>query len=298
MNVLVVGAGAVGQVFALSLARGGATVSFLVRPKHGARDALQLFEQGGEASTLTAQWLTSLDALKRQSWDQVWLAVPATAYEGDEIPRVLEATGDTTVVVLATEGGDLVPAARRVLGAIPFMAWQHPLPGQPGAPGVAYWWPPLAQVPLSGVAPERVEAVRALLRRGGLRAQRVDDVAKLGAPVTALLNASVVALEAAGWKLRDFHGRWTTLAARAAREMMRIDGVSPVFRAVTRGPALRVVWWLAAKVVPFDLEAYVQFHFTKMGEQTRAGLGRWIRDGRERGLPVDALEALKHTLPR
>ena len=46
MKVLVVGAGAVGQVYGHALARGGARVTFLVKPKHveEARRGFVLYE--------------------------------------------------------------------------------------------------------------------------------------------------------------------------------------------------------------------------------------------------------------
>lgn len=297
-KILIVGAGAVGQVFALHLSRGGGEIAFLVKPSHPLEAELRLFPQARGRATLSGfRRLTSAEEVARERWDQVWLAVPSNALSGAWLPELLEATGDATVVALAPESEASVPDERLVLGAIPFMAWQQPLPGGSGEPGVAYWVPPLARIPLSGLE-ERVKPVAELVTAGGLPIRRVADTAKLGAPVNAALIPLVAALELAGWSLRAFRGRWPRLAASAAREAMRLTGVPPAFGWLVRAWSLRWVLWLTSRTVPFDLEAYLRYHFTKVGTQTRVLLGCWLERGRAKGLPVPSIEQLVRQLPQ
>ena len=152
--------------------------------------------------------------------------------------------------------------------------------------------PPLAPVTVSGDDSVRVTAVQKALRDGKMNAPRVADSVKAGMPVTALLIASVAALEAAGWRLADFRGKWAALAGRAAREVMVCEGVNGVWRLLARGPLLRLVFWLASKVLPFDLEAYIKYHFTKVGAQTRVFMALWVKRGREQGARVEAVDQL------
>jgi 2-dehydropantoate 2-reductase len=48
--------------------------------------------------------------------------------------------------------------------------------------------------------------------------------------------------------------------------------------------------------MPFDLEAYLEFHFTKVGPQTRLMLETWVRHARDAGLPASAMIELRDAL--
>lgn len=296
-RILMVGAGAVGQVFAWYLTQGGAQVTFFVKPAHALGDQLPLLRQVRHPVTLSGfGHLRSVEAVAQQAWHQVWLAVPSNTLAGEWLPPLLNATGTSTVVALAAEGAHHIAASRLVMGSIPFIAWQDPLPGHTAASRLAFWVPPLAAVPLSGQEAERVEAVRAVLTRGGLRGAIVKDTAELGRPVTALLMSSVAALEGAGWSLRAFRGHWSSLAGRAAHELMRGERVRPLWWVLAQGHFVNAVFWLGTKVLPFDLEAYLEYHFTKVGEQTRAFLRQKVSDAKARGLATPAVEELLSSL--
>ncbi len=289
-KVLVVGAGAVGQVFAWYLTRAGASVTFFVKPTHALPEELPMLEQVRRPTVLTGfKKLTSLADVERQEWDQVWLAVPSNVLAEAWLPSLMRATGTCTVVTLAPEGEEHIPAARRVVGSIPFIAWQDPLPGHSGPERLAFYVPPLAAVLVSGPA---AAAIRATLRQGGMRSMVVADTAKTGLPISAILVSSIAAIEGVGWALKDFRGEASALAARAARDVMKGEGVGGLWRVVARGPVLRLAFWLGSKVLPFDLETYIEYHFTKVGVQTRVFLGHWVKRNRARGLETSAVEAL------
>jgi len=48
--------------------------------------------------------------------------------------------------------------------------------------------------------------------------------------------------------------------------------------------------------VPFDIERYLAYHFTKVGEQTRTVMHSYARLGHEYGLDVSAVESLQRLL--
>jgi 2-dehydropantoate 2-reductase len=317
MRALVVGAGAVGQVYGHHLARGGAEVSFLVKPAHAAELAgpLTLYPLNRSARERTRPVagegfgvLTDPAATSRARWDQVYLAVSSTALRaGDWFARLAPGLGDATLVLLQPGPDDRrfleghLPAARIVQGVITLISYRAPLPGESRfpRPGVAYWFPPLAPSPMSG---PRVDAVLAALRAGGLPARRHRNIGAVSGFPTALLMPLMAALERAGWSFRTIRepGR-LAVAARAAREALRVmadhEGRPAPWplRLVNRPLAVRLALALAPRLMPLDIEAYLRAHFTKVGDQTRDFLHTYARLGRAAGLPTEALAQLEAT---
>jgi len=312
MRVLIVGAGAVGQVYGAVLARGGAEVHVYVRPRHQdeARAGYPLWwlrhgrpprpERFAPAGVHVAP-----EELRSLAWDQVWLAVSGPAVGEPWLEEVLAATGDATVVCLQP-GPDhrarvgAVAGPRMVLGLITFIAWQSPLPGETGfdGAGVAAWVPPGA-APFEG-PPARLDPVLAALRKGGLWARRAD-VATASTYGGALLQCLVAALDGVGWSWRAVRQGDTLDVAFAA--------YAEILAAARRDapPPFWATWpgrWLVAPVMaatrlllPFDVPLYFGWHFTKVGTQTRGHLDHWIRTAGAAGLSVSALSELRRRLP-
>jgi 2-dehydropantoate 2-reductase len=78
------------------------------------------------------------------------------------------------------------------------------------------------------------------------------------------------------------------MAAVAAHRGERPSRLGWVVRPWTMAPLLG----LAPRFVPFDLEAYLRYHFTKVGDQTRAMVDTYVQIARRHGLGTSALEAL------
>ena len=84
----------------------------------------------------------------------------------------------------------------------------------------------------------------------------------------------------------------------ASPEALRVvDAVhgtnSALFRLAGRAWLARIALGLAPRLVPFDFEAYVRSHFTKVGAQTRAMLAEYVRRGHAASLPVAEIERLR-----
>lgn len=309
MRALIVGAGAVGQVYGQALQRGGVDVSFYVKPKHAeeARAGFTMYPLNGGPTSIRFEGFgvfTTPEEVAAQPWDQLWLATSATAIQGDWVEALVAATGDATVVCLQPGPESIarlgpVVGDRMVMGIIPMISYQAPLPREARftTPGVAFWYFPSA-TPLAG--PEaRVAPIVDALVRGGCPARRsppLDGASVFGA---ALLQVHVAALDSVGWSwTRVKAGDTLALAAKAWREGAAVGAH------VTGG---KVPWWagligpLVSKIamagarwyIPLDVPTYFAYHFTKVGDQTRANLDFWIRSGREAGLPVAALTALR-----
>jgi ketopantoate reductase len=312
-RVLLVGAGAVGQVFGKYLQAAGCELSFLVKDPYAeeARRGYTLYELGLSSRSYTPtpfshfEVLVSVQDVAAQPWDQVWLCVSSTALRaGSWVEELARATGDATWIMLQPALDDRdwllqwVPPERLVSGMIPFISFHAPLkPGEPvPVPGTAFWFPPLARGPFSGPR-ERLDEVLRTLRAGGYPAQRHGDAARAAAIPSAVLTAFIDELESVDWRFdrlleRDSLER----LQRAAREAVRVaawrtrtsaSAVLPLLRPVL----FRLLLPLASRLVPFDLETYLRVHFTKVAAQTRWMMREYIDLGMKAGLPVQNLQA-------
>jgi 2-dehydropantoate 2-reductase len=312
VKVLVVGAGAVGQVYGRALGRGGADVAYLVKPKHADEARRGFTVYALNKSRAPERWdrfevLTSLDEVAARSWDAVILTVPTPALrEPGWLEALAAKIGTATVVTLqpALDDPDFVrarvPAERVVVGMIGLMAWLAPLPHEPPgqlAPGTAFWIPPFGSCALGGPAAAPIAAV---LRRGGLPAAVQGDVESARAFGGATLDAVVAALEHTGWDLGALRRDRALLAllARAAREgagiAARVRGVRAPRALGLLGPtATRLVLGLLAHLAPVDLGAFFRVHYAKVGEQHRQLLAARSARARDFGIATPALDALQ-----
>jgi hypothetical protein len=313
-RILLVGAGAVGQVFGRYLQAAGCELSFLVKEKYAeeARRGYTLYELGLLEREYVPETFsgfgvhTSMREVAEQRWEQVWLCVSSTALRaGGWVGELARATGEATWVMLQPALDDRdwllqwVPPERLVSGMIPFLSFHAPLkPGDPvPRPGTAFWMPPLSRGLFSG-PPERLQQVVRTLRAGGYPASRTGDVARAAAIPTAVLTAFVDALEAAGWSFERFLQRDSlermALASREAVQVAawRTQGSASAILPLLRPALFKLLLPLASRLAPFDLETYLKVHFTKVGEQTRLMMRTYVDLGRSAGLPVDHLQAV------
>lgn len=311
MRVLIVGAGAVGQVYGYFLKLGGADVSFYVREKYAAelREELRLYvlNRGLEAGAVrweASSVLTDLAAVAEESWDQVWLAVSSPALRGGWLGPLAEAIGEARLVALqpGLEDRDFVlehaPADRVIWGVITFLAYQSPLPGEEHSePGIACWIPPFSRTVFSGEDGPAIEALTRSLSEAGLRAERIKDACRWSAVPSAIMMPMMAALELSGWSFAGLRGGAAlSVGAKAARENLRLVSVRTGrwtwhIRWVMRAWIVALASRFAPRFVPFDLESYLAYHFSKVGDQTRALLARSAALCAERGLGHAAIDA-------
>lgn len=300
MNALVVGAGAIGQVFGFHLAQGGARVSFLVRKAHGLPSTraftvsrLSRWARPRPSTFRPHHFLTSLDEVRTERWDQVWLCVPSTSLSEPWITALAAATGDATLVFLPAGlevvGRTRAPEERTVVGLISLMSRR-------ASPGVEYWLPPLVTLILSG-PPRRRDGAISALRRGNFAAV-AGDAPKAGAFGSAVLIPHVVALEGAGWSYEALlAGHWLQDSLQASREAAAVAaahlGVREPFltRLLSRW-LVRLALRLAAWGVPFPLADFFKAHFTKVRAQSEAQLREYIALGERHGKTTEALRRL------
>ena len=322
MSVLIIGGGAVGQVYGHHLARAGAQVDVYVKPKYAEEAArgFVLYPLGrkgqrrggadaqGRARFVPAHVHTRFEDVSQQAYDQVWLCVPADAVTDAFAREVAQNTGNATLVLLTPGLEDRARFAlcgaepRLVQGAISLISYQSPLANESRPePGVAYWFPPMSPSPFDGPS-ALAKPIVEMLRKGGCPAALRPGTARFAASASAIMMPHLVALEGANWSLRGLRKSGElALATQASREALDIvakkHGVAPPFaRRLVRPFAMRLLLSLAPRLVPFDLETYLRYHFTKVGPQTRLMIRAYIERGLADHLPVAALTKLQQTL--
>lgn len=316
MNILVVGAGAIGQVFGRHLQLAGHEVTFYVRSHHVGRlsQGLLLYHLNQREAKRkpilfnSFQTISDLSQIAAKRWDQIYLCLPSNALRGGLLEALGPYTGEATIITVQPGLNDrqLVVQSfgesRVVSGMITFTSYAAPLPGEIfPLPGTAYWFPPLVAVPFSGPS-ERVRAVVSALRDGRLPARLHPNVPRLAAFFTAAQTPLTAGLQSAGWSFKEFRrSHLRSLAERATGEAIKVVAEyhhhqPPLLLRSLHGLTIRLALNLSPYLYPFDLEQFFAAHYAKLEEQTPLLLAIYIEQGQLRRLPVVALEELQQML--
>jgi ketopantoate reductase len=316
MNVLIVGAGAVGQVYGRHLQLGGADVSFYVKEKYvetcSAGFDLQVLNASGRGSYRFegAGVVTDPEAVTATRWDQVWLCISATALRGPWLEPFLKAIGEATLVAMQPGLDDRAFLAEQIAddqivqGMISMVSYQAPLAGEDREPGVAYWFPPLSPSPFSGPNAERVQAVVDGLKAGKCPAKVHANASLEAARGSAILMPHLAALELEAWSLKGLRkSERLAIATAASKEALATvaayteTAVPGLMSCLVRPCLMGLVLGIAPTATPFPLEVYLKYHFTKVGDQTRFMIETYIETGKKHGLESPNLATLLASLP-
>ncbi|MGB0920165.1 MAG: ketopantoate reductase family protein [Alphaproteobacteria bacterium] len=318
MHVLIVGAGAVGQVYGYHFAQGGAQVTFLVKPHHvpNLQKPLRLLRHGLIRRSLKEVQFQDFDLVSDMAdipadIDQVWLTMASDALGEDWLQALKTALPGTANVVGLQPGIEDdallegVFGDRALKGVIGFLAYQYPLPyakDAKGREGIAYLLPPSA----GGLGPSDHLAVQqavGALDDGGLKIAPSDTLGETYGRVSALSITHMAALEVADWSFKGLRKNTNLardLARRAAEEAMAIVDVHQGREVDAQNKTLAkggpLVATVAPWVAPLPIEAYLEFHFSKVGQQTRDMLIAYQRIGRNHNLSISALQELSAAL--
>jgi 2-dehydropantoate 2-reductase len=315
-RVAIVGAGALGQAFGWYLHCAGAELTYVVKETY--RESTEAGFTLHELRMLGGprrhefddfEVCVDYDALADEDWDQVWLCVSSPAIRGDWLPELLEAVGETTLASIQPGIDDRdhleahYPAERIASGRVSMIAYPTALPGEELPEGdLAFFMPPGERIWWGG-SQTAAREVADLLEAGGCPAGVRDDLRSYALFSSALLETLVAGLELADWSLSDFRrGSELDLAMTAADEA--IDVVAAKFQASppmglrlgTSSLSMRLGLPVASALIPFDFEAYLEAHFTKVSDQTRDELRAFIDNGRAHDIEVEALSALLERL--
>jgi 2-dehydropantoate 2-reductase len=311
-KVLIVGAGAVGAVYGYHLTKGGAKVTYFIKEKYRAElaDGMVLYPLKGPEKGQTVRFsdydlVTAADDLSGRGFDEMWICVSSPALMTGWVDDLLPQLGDATIMYMQAGLKDRhymearVPPERLCAGVIQMISWQAPLETEDyDPPGIAYWWP-RGKNPFSGPK-DRIGPIVDRLNRGGWGSKIVADAQAQTMFMSVIMMPYMAGLEISDWRFAEFGKRGAALASQAAREARKIiqPGGNPVaawFLSSRFG--LRMVTWMMPKIMPFDVETYIRYHFTKVGDQTRAKLEHYQTLAQERGVDASGIKTLANRLP-
>lgn len=306
-RILIIGSGAVGAVYGHHLVKAGCQVNFLVRDRQSPNSSMPrpLHRYRFVGKPVTEQQHLRVLTQAHRHWDQVWLTLPSDALYSDWLAEQLAVFDDHTPLISWTpdfrDQAQLQQLWRGPLqrGLIGLISFHTPLPQQSTPEsGFGYLLPPRSAMLDNSPAGRQAAA---LLRAGGLPSTVMKDLDWFAARSTALMITAISALELADWSLAKLaHSHWLSEASRAAREATAISAAFLGHRGSNHVPGpllLRALMALAPRVMPFDLESYLRYHFSKVSKQTRLMLDHWRDEGQHRALPTTALEKLRAAFP-
>ncbi len=148
---------------------------------------------------------------------------------------------------------------------------------------------------------QKIKPLISLFARGGFRSKYKNNLEDSSAILSATSIPIIAALELADWNFKDFRqGRELAMGLKASAEAKTIS--YKIYNPESKKEFTPINTVLVRTVLasldclaPFDLQAYLKFHFTKVGDQTRLMINEYV-DAAERQ-KTDS-KALKDILDR
>jgi len=310
MNILIVGAGAVGLVYGQYLSMAGHRVTFFVKEQHrnGLKSGVSMIRKRRLVKDEVRHFsdfslLSKWNHVAEEKWDYVFLAISSDALRALPFGIVKDAIADATLLMLQPSEtdyallGEYWSEENVVKGMINMISYYHPLPGEaPLQTGeairVAFYLPPTA-MPLSGGA--RVMGVEALLREAGIASKRVDDAVSASRLPNAVLMTFLCALEDSDWRFaqlrRDRQLLTQLVAAQKALLSCLAKREAPAQQRAMRWTSKGLSRFLyqaglmvAPVAMPFSLQDYFKAHFMKVRAQTQLYMEDYCRQCEDEAL--------------
>ncbi|OUR87373.1 hypothetical protein A9Q81_25650 [Gammaproteobacteria bacterium 42_54_T18] len=320
-KVLIVGAGAVGQVYGHYLQRGGAEVSFFVKEKYKeeCEQGFALYRSRRVGLSAPERFkaesiLTSYDEVAEGQWDQVWIAIASTDLRGEWLSTLKNSIGSATLVMLQPDLDDrdyvleLFPSEQLVYGLANFLSYQTPLPDMPShhrdfdKKGVAYLLLPMMSAEFSG-DPERLPGVLDVLADGRFPVKVQQNVPRIYADRSAMMIPLIALLEVNTWSIERLrHSDLLDTSVDAVQEALGVVAAK-FHRPLNLTEKYFSAWWLKVGLpfirwlAPMDVESFLKYQFQKTSGQTRFMLQHFIVQGEKEGKNVSSLRTLLDRLP-
>ena len=313
-RILIIGAGAVGQVYGYQFAQAGNAVTFFIKEKYqqDLANGLTLYNLNQDKKKRSPiafnkyDVITTWEAVAEKNWDQIYLCISSTALQQFDFSALNATLSENTTVVMLQPGPDdyglaamHLPEAQLVQGMITLISYFAPLPTENIlVPGVAYWLPPMAASPFNGPAQRSIEIVNTF-KKSNMDATVNTNLRQMAPYPTAALMTFLTALEASEWQFSSFKQN-----SPLQKEMIKAQ--RQAFAAIATATNTRKPFWhhlimpgllnmllkIAPKVVPLDLETYFQVHFTKVKDQTKLFMETYISTANQHGQDAAELIAL------
>lgn len=316
-NILLVGAGAVGQVYGKYLADAGNQVTYLIKEKYQQELAqgviLYHINQDKKRKKplrfSNFQTVTSWQSAAEKRWDLIILCISTSAlHEGFDFDGLKAVLGDATLLLLqpgpedrALVEGHVAPA-QIVQGMITLVSYHTPMPGeQTAVPGTAYWLPPMTPMPFAGEIMRRTAVIQTFIA-AGIGAKSIQDMRDVSLFSNAFFMVFLTALEASDWKFKKLRDNTSMIEQMLQANQEAFEAISATYQVAVPFWSKWVHVWMvksalrvAPHAVPFDLEAFMQVHFTKVKAQTKLLVNTFIRYADDKGLSSRDLTQLNAT---
>ena len=260
--------------------------------------------------------------------DYLWLCIAASDIQqhSAELETLLASLPSHVLVITVAPLSDallrIFPHSDRLVQCMcAFIAYQAPLMGEEvpsthqltadmgGLPqGVAAYFPPLASTNLYGTDRATVQQLVRILRAGHMPAvvsSRAPQELVSVALFVAVFHPLLLGMELAGWSLSQLfspahratislvlHSILELLPAcfpRALRLLLSVALSRVVFRAAL---------FLGMSWLPFDGEAWLIFHGTKISDQTLDVVRQMEESGKKEGRPMEATRKLRQRVEK
>jgi Ketopantoate reductase PanE/ApbA len=314
-NILLVGAGAVGQVYGKYLADAGNNVSFIIKEKYAEemKKGVILYNINHDKQRKNPQHfsryqiITSWSTAAEQAWDIVILCISSTAlHNGLNFKDLQFALKEATLVVLQPGPEDIdlvrqhIAAEQIVQGMITLISYHTPMPKEvTQEPGMAYWFPPFVPMPFVGSVDRRSDVIQTFVsaKIAAKSTKELNQISLLY--VTAFFMLFLTALEACQWKFSVLGKDTAMIKQMLQANQEAFDAISVKHHAAAPCWFRALSPWMvksflevAHRVTPFDLEQVFQVHFTKVKPQTKLLLKTYIAYADEARLSAQQLKAL------
>lgn len=289
-NILMIGAGAVGAVYGHRLSQHH-NITFLVKEKnkHLIENGFYIHNIGKDKKAKNLKHFTQFNILTydtistEMGWDQIYLCVPGTALGHLDFSNIK--TQDTSVVLLSSGQKDkslveqFIPSAHIVSGMIGMLSRQWPQEDSTQALRVSYLLPPLVKMPFSSETHKRAKDIADTFKQCGFNSSVVKDAYQELLFPNIILSCLVLGLEKCNWSFKALIQNKTVRQAIIKNNRAFIKASEQHYK--TKAPfALKLITptllGLGARIIPkffpLDIEAFLKFHYTKVGAQTRVQL--------------------------
>lgn len=314
-EILIVGAGSVGQVYGRHLQMAGARVTFFVREKYidSLKNGFQVYPLN-ETRSLTPtrvsgfEFISNVSQVEARQWSQVYLCISTAGLQGDWLEPFLKAVKTATVISILPGLEDkkkvleYLPENQLVSGTVSFASYNAPLKGEKfSEKGMAYWFFPMAPNQYSSIDRARASEVVRLLKKGQMPAKQIGDIAQYLALSIASTEVLIVALEIAGWKFSELRGDLLREACLGTKEAIRVAAKSlgirtPIIQYLITPLTIRIVQIIAPFVMAFPFEEMLHAHYTKVRAQTHHELDVYISTGERLGVSVEHMKRLREKI--
>lgn len=310
-KVLIVGAGAVGLVYGYLLSKIGANVTFLVKENHlnQLSNGVTLFDintdkkRTSPLSFSNLQLITSLP--EKADFDIVLFCISSVAFQNFNFSDLKNSLSDNSTLVCLQPGlhdyakiTASFPSNQVTEGQISVISYALPLKGETTAANeYAFWFPPFASMLFVGDE-KRISELGILFKQAGIATKQLYNRKDKPVFSSTFLVSLTTVLALSNWSFTALRKNETHL--RLICQLMNEIATAlssyhrkkvPLGLSIIAKPwVLKLLLRFLPSLIPFDIEAFIKNHFTKVKQQTTLHLNNYYQLAKKEKTAVEALE--------